>query len=176
MPGATVWITGLPAAGKSTTASATAELLQSRSIDVIVLDGDELRAAMPTKLGFSREDRAAAVQSAGDLALRHAQEGRVAVTALVSPYQADRDSVRARHSAAGLIFVEVHMDTPVETCIERDPKDLYKKALAGEISHMTGIDDPFEAPEHPELRFTPSLSPEQDALLILEELERLGAI
>ena len=129
---------------------------------------------MPERLGFSRDDRATAVAGAGSLALARALEGLVAVTALVSPYRSDRDEVRARHHEQGITFVEVLMDTPVEVCIERDPKDLYKRALAGELAHMTGIDDPFEPPLAPELRFDPTHAPEAVAAEIVEALIRRG--
>jgi bifunctional enzyme CysN/CysC len=173
MPGATIWITGLPAAGKTTTALTTAALLTERSFDVVVLDGDELRAAMPTQLGFSREDRGQAVSSAGEVALRHVRQGQIAIVSLVSPYREHRDTVRARHEAEGLTYLEVFMDTPLETCIARDPKGLYRQALAGKLAHMTGIDDPYEAPEAANVRLTPPYTPEQDASLIIAELQRL---
>ena len=175
-PGATIWITGLPAAGKSTTAQAAKALLDELGVRAAVLDGDALRALMDQPLGFSREDRATAVESAGRLALEHAASGTVALTALVSPYRDDRDKVRAAHEEAGVAFVEVWMATPVETCIERDPKHLYEKALRGELSHMTGIDDPFEPPDEPELAVTPSLTPDAAATKIIEALRRLGVL
>jgi bifunctional enzyme CysN/CysC len=171
--GATVWITGLPAAGKSTVARATAALLSSLAVEALVLDGDELRAAMSTPLGFSREDRARAVAGAGELALSHAAAGIVAVTALVSPYRDDRELVRRRHEEAGAGFLEVWLRTPIEVCIERDPKQLYARALRGEIRQMTGIDDPYERPLRPELALGPELSPEAAAARIAALLDLL---
>ena len=172
--GATVWITGLPAAGKSTLARATGELLSSLAIETLVLDGDELRAAMATPLGFSRADRAQAVAGAGELALRHSEAGIVSVTALVSPYREDRDEVRRRHEEASLGFLEVWVSTPLELCIERDPKQLYARALRGELAHMTGIDDPYEEPLFPELVLGPELSALAGAAAIVGLLEALA--
>jgi len=161
--GATIWFTGLPASGKSATAGATAQLLVAKGFAIALLDGDELRAAMTTPLGFSRDDRAIAVRRAGELALSHAKRGAVAVTALVSPYEADRRELRRVHERQGVRFLEIFIDTPLETCIARDPKGLYAKALAGELPMMTGIDDPYEVPSHPDLRLTPEQSPEDNA-------------
>ena len=110
-----------------------------------------LRQAIPAPLGFSREDRAIAVRHAGQLAHEFALTPGISIVALISPYRDERAKVRQAHKEAGLHFVEVFMDTPLATCIERDPKGLYRRALSGEISHFTGLDDPYETPLRPEV-------------------------
>ena len=120
-----------------------------------VLDGDNLRHGLNGDLGFSAEDRAENVRRVGHVARLFADAGVVALVPLISPYRADRDRVRRLHDAAGLPFVEVFVDTPIELCEQRDPKGLYAKARAGEITGFTGVDDPYEAPEQPELVLTP---------------------
>ncbi|MFN8018801.1 MAG: adenylyl-sulfate kinase [Acidimicrobiales bacterium] len=119
------------------------------------LDGDNLRHGLNADLGFSAEDRDENVRRAGEVARLMAEAGIVAIVPLISPYRAGRDRARAVHDEAGLGFVEVFVDTPIELCELRDPKGLYAKARAGEITGFTGIDDPYEAPVAPELRLTP---------------------
>ena len=153
--GATVWLTGLSGSGKSTVSAACEELLIARGRPAYVLDGDNIRHGLNGDLGFSADDRAENVRRVGHVAALMADAGLVALVPLVSPYRADRDAVRALHRAAGLPFVEVFVDTPIELCEQRDPKGLYAKARAGELKGFTGIDDPYEAPEHPELVLTP---------------------
>ena len=114
-----------------------------------LLDGDNLRHGLNADLGFSAADRAENVRRVGEVARLFADAGLVAVVSLVSPYRADRDRVRAMHEAAGLRFVEVFVDTPLEVCEARDPKGMYAKARAGEITGFTGVDDPYEAPLSP---------------------------
>ena len=120
-----------------------------------VLDGDNLRHGLNADLGFSAADRAENVRRVGHVARLLADAGVVALVPLISPYRADRDLVRALHAEAGLPFVEVFVDTPIELCEQRDPKGLYKKARAGELTGFTGIDDPYEAPSSPELVLRP---------------------
>ena len=153
--GATVWLTGLSGSGKSTVAVAAERALVAAGRPAYVLDGDNLRHGLNADLGFSAADRAENVRRVGHVATLLADAGVVALVPLVSPYRADRDRVRALHHDAGLPFLEVFVDTPIELCEQRDPKGLYAKARAGEITGFTGIDDPYEAPATPELRLTP---------------------
>jgi adenylylsulfate kinase len=149
--GATVWFTGLSASGKSTIASAVECLLVERGIHCYRLDGDNIRLGLNKNLGFSAEDRAENIRRIGEVAKLFADSGSVALTSFISPYRADRDLVRKLHEDAGIAFVEVFVDTPIEVCEARDPKGLYKKARAGQIKGFTGIDDPYEPPHRPEL-------------------------
>ncbi len=154
--GLTVWLTGLSGSGKSTIAVAVEALLLERDRHAYLLDGDNLRHGLNGNLGFSAEDRAENVRRVGEVAKLLADAGTVTLVSLVSPYVADRDRVRALHDAAGLRFVEVFVDTPLEECERRDPKGLYAKARAGELKGMTGIDDPYEPPTGPELVVRPA--------------------
>jgi bifunctional enzyme CysN/CysC len=154
--GATVWLTGLSGSGKSTVAHEAERLLVSQGRPAYVLDGDNLRHGLNGDLGFSAGDRAENVRRVGHVARLLADAGVVALVPLISPYRADRDLVRAMHDEAGLAFVEVHLDTPIEVCERRDPKGLYAKARAGEITGFTGVDDPYEAPAAPELVLRPA--------------------
>ena len=150
--GATVWLTGLPSAGKTTLASALAERLRAEGHKVEVLDGDEIREFLSKGLGFSQEDRHTNVTRIGFVAEKLAAHGVKVLAPVIAPYAGSRAAVRERHTAAGTEFLEIHVATPVEVCSERDVKGLYAKQAAGEISHLTGVDDPYEAPENPELR------------------------
>ena len=154
--GATVWLTGLSGSGKSTVAVALERLLIDAGRPAYRLDGDNLRLGINADLGFTAEDRDENVRRAGEVARLMADAGVVAIVPLISPYRAGRDRARAVHEAAGVPFVEVFVDTPIELCEQRDPKGLYAKARAGEITGFTGIDDPYEAPEAPELVLTPA--------------------
>jgi bifunctional enzyme CysN/CysC len=154
--GATVWFTGLSGSGKSTVAHELERVLVHGGRPAYVLDGDNLRHGLNGDLGFSAGDRAENVRRVGHVARLMADAGVVALVPLVSPYRADRDLVRAMHDEAGLPFLEVFVDTPIEECERRDPKGLYAKARAGEIKNFTGIDDPYEAPERPELTLRPA--------------------
>jgi len=147
MSGAVVWLTGLPSAGKSTIAAALARRLGSESRPVEVLDGDVVRAELCADLGYSRADRNENVRRIGYVAALLARHGVVAVCPVVSPYRAARDDVRER---VGEGFVEVYVSTPLEVCAERDVKGLYAKQRAGEITGLTGVDDPYEPPLRPE--------------------------
>ena len=131
--GATIWFTGLSGSGKSTVAVACEEQLVGAGRPAYVLDGDNIRHGLNGDLGFSAEDRAENVRRVGHVACLMADAGLVALVPLVSPYRADRDAVRQLHAAAGLPFVEVFVDTPIELCEQRDPKGLYAKARAGEL-------------------------------------------
>jgi bifunctional enzyme CysN/CysC len=166
LTGATVWFTGLSGSGKSTVADAVATALLEAGRAVYVLDGDNVRHGLNADLGFSAADRAENVRRIGEVARLMADAGLVTLVPVVSPYRADRDRVRAAHAAADLPFVEVFVDTPLATCEQRDPKGLYAKARAGELTGMTGIDDPYEAPAVPDLTLTPAPLADQVAAVL----------
>ncbi|WP_329154947.1 adenylyl-sulfate kinase [Streptomyces sp. NBC_01456] len=174
--GVTVWMTGLPCAGKTTIATALAERLRSEGRRVEVLDGDELRRTFSSDLGFSRRDRNANVERIGLMSEVLARNGVTVLVPVIAPFADGRRAVRERHAASRTPYVEVHVATPVEVCSERDVKGLYAKQAAGEISGLTGVDDPYEAPESPDLRIhTQSQSVAESASVLLEYLleERL---
>jgi adenylylsulfate kinase len=174
-PGATVWLTGLPSAGKSTIARALASTLRADGHHVELLDGDELRAHLTADLGFTREDRDTNVRRVGFVAALLARNGVIALVPVIAPYAAARAAVRADHDIDGTAFVEVHVATPVELCAERDVKGLYAKQRAGELSGLTGVDDPYEIPLDPELRLdTQGLSVEESAALVYAALIKRG--
>lgn len=167
--GGTVWLTGLSASGKSTVACELERLLVARGIPAYRLDGDNLRHGLNADLGFTPEDRAENVRRVGAVAQLLADAGTVAIASLISPYRADRDRIRAEHEKAGLPFLEVFVDTPVEVCEQRDPKGMYAKARAGEIAEFTGISAPYEAPQRPELVLRPADGePAEQALVVLD--------
>jgi bifunctional enzyme CysN/CysC len=149
--GATVWLTGLPASGKSTIAVAVERHLVAAGQAAYLLDGDNIRHGLSDDLGFAPGDRAENVRRVGQVARLMADAGVVAVVSLVSPLRSDREVPRQLHDAAGLPFLEVHVDTDVEECARRDPKGLYAKARAGEVKGFTGVDAPYEPPDHPEV-------------------------
>lgn len=151
-PGATVWLTGLPSAGKSTIAEALAERLRAEHRRVEVLDGDQIRKFLSADLGFSRDDRNTNVQRIAMIAEVMARNGILVLVPVIAPYADSRAAVRARHEGSATAYVEVHVATPVEVCSVRDVKGLYAKQAAGEISGLTGVDDPYEAPQSPDLR------------------------
>ncbi|MBL1115109.1 adenylyl-sulfate kinase [Streptomyces sp. 110] len=150
--GATVWLTGLPSAGKTTIAYALAERLRGEGRRVEVLDGDEIREFLSSGLGFSREDRHTNVQRIGFVSELLASHGVTVLVPVIAPYGDSREAVRKRHQREGTPYLEVHVATPVEVCSERDVKGLYAKQAAGELSGLTGVDDPYEAPADPDLR------------------------
>jgi adenylyl-sulfate kinase len=168
-PGATVWLTGLPASGKSTIAAVVEARLLRLGRAAYVLDGDNLRHGLNGDLGFSAEDRTENVRRTAEVAALIADAGVVCLAALVSPYAADREAARAAHARRELPFLEVHVATSLEECERRDPKGLYARARAGELSGLTGVDAPYEAPERPDLRIEPGESVESaaDRLLAL---------
>ena len=145
--GATVWLTGLPSAGKSTLAAALAKRLPGR---VEVLDGDEVRDFLSKGLGFSRADRDTNVLRIGWVAATLAKHGVLVLAGVISPFAETRAAVRALHEARGVSFLEVHVATPVEVCSARDVKGLYAKQKSGELTGLTGVDAPYEAPQHPD--------------------------
>jgi len=154
--GATIWFTGLSGSGKSTVAAACEVHLVAAGRPAYVLDGDNVRHGLNGDLGFSAADRAENVRRVGHVARLMADAGVVVLVPLISPYRADRDQVRAIHAEADLPFMEVYVDTPLELCEQRDPKGLYAKARAGEITGFTGINDPYEPPTSPELVLRPA--------------------
>ncbi len=154
--GVTVWLTGLSGSGKSSVAVELEKQLIEAGRPAYLLDGDNLRQGLNGDLGFSAEDRDENVRRVGHVARLMCDAGVIAIVPLISPYRAARDFARALHEAADLPFIEVFVDTPLEECERRDPKGLYAKARAGEITGMTGIDDPYEAPLNPERRYVPT--------------------
>lgn len=148
--GCTVWFTGLSACGKSTIAVALEQVLHQRQHAAYVLDGDNIRHGMNKNLGFSAADREENIRRIGEVSKLFADAGLICLASFISPYSKDRDQARKIHKDAGLDFIEIFVDTPIEICEQRDPKGLYKKARAGELKGFTGIDDPYEAPANPE--------------------------
>ena len=167
--GATVWLTGLSGSGKSTIATALEERLVGAGRFAYVLDGDNLRHGLNRDLGFDEASRTENVRRAGEVARLLADAGAIVLVGLISPFQSDRELVRQMHADSGLPFVEVHVDTSLETCEERDPKGLYAKARRGEIAGFTGVDAPYEPPSSPDLRLTGegTLPDSVDSLLTL---------
>lgn len=146
--GITVWLTGLPSAGKTTLAGALEKRLLAEAHRVEVLDGDVMRARLTRGLGFTREDRDENIRRIGFVAHLLARNGVVVVVPVISPYRDVRDEIRELHDGQ---FFEVHVATPVEVCADRDVKGLYARQRSGEMSGLTGVDDPYEAPLRPEL-------------------------
>lgn len=171
--GFVLWFTGLSGAGKSTLAEALAPELRARGVPVEVLDGDEVRTNLSKGLGFSKEDRDTNILRIGYVAKLLARNGVCVITAAISPYAEIRGQVRASVDT----FVEVHADCSLDALVERDPKGLYKKALAGEIKNFTGVSDPYEAPQSPEVRVdTGTQSIEESLANILGHLEQAELI
>jgi adenylyl-sulfate kinase len=169
--GFVVWFTGLPSAGKSTLARGLEKQLAGRGRRVEVLDGDEVRLRLTKGLGFTRADRDENIRRIAYVAGLLARNGVVAITAAISPYREVREEVRAEIGD----FVEVYVDCPVEECIRRDVKGLYRRALRNEIQNFTGVSDPYEPPRNPEVVVeTHGETPEQSLDKIVTALERLG--
>jgi bifunctional enzyme CysN/CysC len=154
--GGTIWMTGLPASGKSTIAGAVEERLVELGRSAYRLDGDNLRHGLNGNLGFSAEDRAENVRRTAHAARLLADAGTIVLVSLVSPYEADRAAARAIHDEQGLDFAEVFVDTPLDECERRDPKGLYARARSGELAELTGVSAPYEAPPAPDLVIAPS--------------------
>ncbi|MGW3569486.1 adenylyl-sulfate kinase [Streptomyces sp. NPDC000941] len=168
--GATVWLTGLPSAGKTTIAYALAERLRGEGHRVEVLDGDEIREFLSSGLGFSREDRDTNVQRIGFVAELLASNGVKVLVPVIAPYADSREAVRKRHQTEGTAYLEVHVATPVDVCAERDVKGLYAKQAAGAIKGLTGVDDPYEAPDSPDLRIETHQQGVQESAAALRSL------
>jgi adenylyl-sulfate kinase len=169
--GATVWLTGLPAAGKSTLGAALEQQLVLSGRFAYLLDGDNLRHGICGDLGFDEADRARNILRVGQLARLFADAGAIAIAALVSPLAAARDEVRAQHTAAGLPFVEVFLDTPLAECAARDPMNLYARARAGELADLTGIGQVYEPPAQPEVTVEPGTGLARAVAAVLESLD-----
>jgi adenylyl-sulfate kinase len=165
--GLTVWLTGLSGAGKSTIAVAAERALLERGCLAMRLDGDNLRHGLNAGVGFDEAGRAEAVRRAGEAALLLAECGAVAIVAMISPYRADRDRVRARHAEAGIPFLEAFVDAPLAVAESRDPKGLYAKARRGELAGFTGIDAPYEAPVSAELHLRTGLDTAESCVAAL---------
>jgi adenylylsulfate kinase len=175
--GATLWFTGLSGSGKSTVAVELEGVLSEMGVLSYRLDGDNVRLGINRNLGFSSEDRTDNIRRIGEIAKLFVDTGVVALSSFISPYAADRDQVRALHEAAGMDFIEIFVDCALEEAEKRDPKGLYKKARAGEIKNFTGIDDPYQAPDNPEVHLhsdRQTLSEEVE--IILAELRERGII
>jgi len=171
--GFTLWFTGLSGAGKSTLARMMEERLRAMGCRVELLDGDVVRTHLSKGLGFSKEDRDENIRRIGFVCELLSRNGVIAIAAAISPYRSIRNEVRARIGN----FVEVHMDCPLDTLVERDVKGLYKKALAGEIKQFTGVSDPYEPPLHPEVRVNSAGEPPEKSLEhIWNALLRLGLL
>jgi adenylylsulfate kinase len=169
--GVTVWLTGLSAAGKSTIACILEKQLTERGKHAYRLDGDNIRHGLNKNLGFSAEDRAENIRRIGEVARLFTDAGVIVIASFISPYRRDRDAVRA--SLAPGEFVEVYVKVSLEAAAKRDPKGLYKKAMAGEIKGFTGIDDPYEEPQTPEIVIdTERTSADQAAEQILAYLQQ----
>jgi adenylylsulfate kinase len=175
--GATIWFTGLSASGKSTIACALEQVLVQSGRSAYRLDGDNIRHGLNKNLGFSAADRAENIRRIGEVARLFADSGAIALTAFISPYRADRDQARQIHEKDKIPFLEVFVDTPIEVCEQRDPKGLYKKARAGELKGFTGIDDPYEAPNKPELVLKPgTMSVQQSVAAVMGLLRERGVV
>jgi bifunctional enzyme CysN/CysC len=173
--GATIWLTGLPASGKSTIAAELERRLVADGRNAYLLDGDNVRHGISGDLGFSPADRAENARRVAGVARLFADAGLVSLVSLVSPYAEDRALARAMHEQAGLLFIEVFVDTPVEECERRDPKGLYARARAGDLPGFTGVDGDYETPEDPELVVHPMEEPVADAVeRLLEQLDAAG--
>lgn len=171
--GVTLWFTGLPCSGKTTISEIVKAQLEANGVRVELLDGDEIRKHFSKGVGFTKEDRNNHLQRVSYLCHLLSKHGVVVLASFVSPYRENRDYAR------GLIgdrFVEIFVDTPLEECIKRDVKGMYKKALAGEIKQFTGISDPYEPPPSPELLIsTTGENPQESAARVLEMLDGMRA-
>lgn len=176
--GVVLWFTGLSGSGKSTVACTLEHALAARGHMTVLLDGDNVRHGLNSNLGFTAEDREENIRRIGEVSKLFAESGILTLTSFISPYRADRDKVRAR--LAEKDFLEVFMRIPIEICEERDPKGLYKAARAGKIKNFTGIDDPYEEPEKPEITLDAKdkdgnmASAEEMAGVIIGYLEKHG--
>jgi len=169
--GAVLWFTGLSGSGKSTIGHRVERMLIERGAFAYVLDGDNVRHGLNSDLGFAPEDRVENIRRIGEVARLFADAGGLVLSAFISPYREDRDRVRGLMGPGE--FVEVFVDTPLEICEARDPKGLYKKARAGEISNFTGLDAPYEVPENPEVHLeTANLSVDEAAAQVIRYLDQ----
>src|SRR5437867_7853294 len=169
--GAVIWLTGLCGAGKSTVAQALERELFQRAMHTYVLDGDNIRHGLNSNLGFSPDDRVENIRRVSEVAKLMADAGTVVITAFISPYRMDRSRAREIALEGNAEFIEVFVDAPLEVCEARDPKNLYKKARAGQIREFTGIDAPYQAPEDPEIVVhTDQQTVDESVTTVLEQL------
>ncbi|KAI7852375.1 adenylylsulfate kinase [Circinella umbellata] len=175
--GFTIWFTGLSASGKSTLATALEQTLLHSGISAYRLDGDNVRFGLNKNLGFGPEDRTENIRRISEVAKLFSDAAVIAITSFISPYRQDRDSARELHEKAGIPFVEVYADAPLEVVEQRDPKGLYKKAKAGEIKEFTGISAPYEAPENADVHVkTHEVSVEQGVQQVIDYLISKGLV
>ncbi|WP_461517634.1 adenylyl-sulfate kinase [Porticoccus sp.] len=173
--GATLWFTGLSGSGKSTVSVALESALYEHGKLAYRLDGDNIRLGINKNLGFSAADRTENIRRIGEIAKLFVDSGTISLSSFISPYREDRDTVRQLHQESGFDFIEVYVDCPLEEAEKRDPKGLYKKARAGEIKNFTGIDDPYEAPENPEIHLrTDQMTLEEEVDTIIDYLKSHG--
>jgi adenylylsulfate kinase len=175
--GATVWLTGLPSAGKTTVARAAADRLRAAGHRVEVLDGDAVREHLSAGLGYSRADRETNISRIGFVAELLARNGVLVLAAVISPYEASRAEVRGRHQQDGVPYLEVHVAAPLQVCSARDVKGLYARQRSGEIRGLTGVDDVYEAPKAPDLVLrTESLGIDESVDQVLALLTERGLL
>jgi adenylylsulfate kinase len=175
--GATIWFTGLSGSGKSTVAVALEQALLGEGKLAYRLDGDNVRMGLNKNLGFSAADRTENIRRIGEASKLFADAGILCLNSFISPYIADRDIVRKLHDEGNLAFIEIFVDVSLDEAEKRDPKGLYKKARAGEIKNFTGIDDPYEAPQHPEIHLrTDHMTLAEEVDLIMAALRHRGLL
>ena len=171
--GVTLWFTGLPCSGKSAVADRAAEILKNGGYNVERLDGDIVRQDLTHDLGFSKEDRDENIRRVTFVAKLLTRNNVIVLTSFISPYKAMREHARKEIGS----FIEVYVNTPLETCIQRDVKGMYKKAMAGQIKEFTGISDPYEVPENPEMIMECGAEPlEESARKVIQKLKDLGFV
>lgn len=175
--GATIWFTGLSGSGKSTLAVALERTLLDRGKVSYRLDGDNVRMGINKNLGFSAEDRTENIRRIGEVSKLFADAGVICLSSFISPYRADRELCRQTHQQGQLPFIEVYVDCALAEAERRDPKGLYKKARAGEIKNFTGISDPYEAPEKPDIHIhSDKMTLQQEVDMVIAELEKRGIL
>jgi bifunctional enzyme CysN/CysC len=167
---AVLWFTGLPGAGKSTIANLVEAALHARGVHTVMLDGDNIRHGLNKDLGFAESDRVENIRRVGEVAKLMTEAGLIVLCSFISPFRAERHMVRELIGEEG--FIEIFVDTPIEECIARDPKGLYRRALSGEIKNFTGVDQPYEVPENPELRLVGNSEADMLASEIVDYLVR----
>ena len=172
--GGTVWFTGLSGSGKSTLAAAVEARLVKDGRSAYRLDGDNLRSGLNSDLDFTRAGREENIRRVAEVACLFADAGVVALVALISPYREARMRARNEHARCGLPFVEVHMAAPLDVCTQRDPKGLYARASTGKITEFTGVDDPYEPPEDPELELRADVDLSEAVERVLSTLEKVA--
>jgi len=175
--GCVIWLTGLPGSGKTSIARALEKEIKKLDHKVEVLDGDEVRKWLSPEVGFTREDRERHLRRVAHVARLLARNGVIVICSFVSPYRSIRREIRNIVESDDIQFLEVFVRCSLEECIRRDPKGLYRKALRGEIKHMTGLDDPYEEPETPVLILdAENRSAEENAQILLKKLRELNIL